>query len=213
MKINEILNEETGVIQPRTGVAQYATDIANAIRTGASGSYYTQGATATAYERAPLGTKLGTWEKTKDGWVNTSNNTAATPKEAETLDRKWYNDTQSKLRQQQQQKQQTPVKPDVGQPAPVEPTIVQTIITPTGQTVYLKSDKRWYRESGTVVIDRNDILRLNQMITNARELAKSKGTTVPKIIRSQSTANPEPTTPAVFTSNRPPAVFKSNRPR
>jgi len=91
-----------GPIQPRTGAQQYTQDIAAAIRAGAAGDIGAKTATATAYQRAPVGTKIGQWAKTGDGWVNSNNNKAATQLEAETLDRKWYSETQKQARQQTQ---------------------------------------------------------------------------------------------------------------
>lgn len=123
-----------GPIQPRTGAAQYTKDIASAISTGASGGYYTQGATATPYGRAPKGTKIGQWSKTDDGWVNSTNNKAATSLEAETLNRKWYSETQKQLRQQGADTQTTQ------QPATktANPTVASSAvqpIQPTAQTI------------------------------------------------------------------------------
>jgi hypothetical protein len=91
-----------GIIQPRTGAQQYTQDIAAAIRAGAAGDISAKTATDTAYQRAPVGTKISQWSKTYDGWVNSTNNKAATPLEAETLDRKWYSETQKQARQQTQ---------------------------------------------------------------------------------------------------------------
>jgi len=121
-----------GPIQPRTGAAQYAKDIASAISTGASGSYYTQGATATPYGRAPKGTKIGQWSKTDDGWVNTTNNKAATSLEAETLNRTWYSKTQKQLRQQgaRPQTAQTTQQPATKTVQTIQPT-AQNISAPT----------------------------------------------------------------------------------
>jgi hypothetical protein len=91
---------QAGPIKPRVGAQQYTQDIANAIRAGASGDISAKTATATPYERAPVGTKIGQWAKTSNGWVNSTNNKAATQLEAETLDRKWYSETQKQARQQ-----------------------------------------------------------------------------------------------------------------
>lgn len=115
---------------------------------------------------------------------------------------------------QQSLRQPTTEPPAARQPQDIQPPVVrviQTVITPTGQTVFKKSDNKWYRENGNVVTEPSDIKQLNQMIINAKEIAKSKGTTVPKVIKAQSTAAPEPDMPDVFTSNRTPAVFTSNR--
>lgn len=91
---------QAGPVKPRVGAQQYTQDIAAAIRAGASGDISAKTATTTPYERAPVGTKVGQWTKTYDGWVNSTNNKAATQREAETLDRKWYGETQKQARQQ-----------------------------------------------------------------------------------------------------------------
>lgn len=80
---------------------QYTKDIASAIRTGASGGSYTQGATATQYDRAPIGYTIvdqnkQQWKKSAQGWVNVSSNRMASTKEAEILDR-FYTKQQSQL--------------------------------------------------------------------------------------------------------------------
>ena len=71
---------------------QYTKDIASAISTGASGGYYTQGATPTEYERAPIGFTIvdmnkQQWKKSAQGWINATSNRMASKLEAERLDR------------------------------------------------------------------------------------------------------------------------------
>lgn len=95
---------------------------------------------------------------------------------------------------------------------PAAPTVLFTVVTPDKYTVVKKSDNKWYMQDGTAIDDVNDIKHLNQMVINAKELAKAKGTPVPKVIQAQSKPTPAPADPAVFTSNRQnPAVFTSNR--
>lgn len=129
---------QPGPIKPRTGVQQYTGDVANAIRAGASGDIGFKQATSTAYDRAPVGTKIGQWSKTYDGWVNSNNNKAATPIEAETLDRKWYAETQKQLRSQQAQK--PPAQTTTGTAPSWDPK--KKILTKDGQQ-YKKTTKGW----------------------------------------------------------------------
>lgn len=129
-----------GVIQPRTAAAQYTKDIASAISTGASGGYHTQGATATAFGRAPVNTKIGQWTKTYDGWVNTTNNKAATSIEADTLDRKWYSETQKQARQQAQIAKTQPAQATAAVAPSWDPK--KKLLTVNGQQ-YKKTAKGW----------------------------------------------------------------------
>ncbi len=93
-------------VQPGTSSQQYISDIGAAARAGASSDISFKQATPTAAEqaRAPVGTSVGQWTKTGDGWVNTQNNTAANPTQSAALDKKWYTETQKQARQQAQQK-------------------------------------------------------------------------------------------------------------
>jgi hypothetical protein len=87
-------------VQPKVGAQQYTQDIAAAIRAGAAGDISAKQATQTPFGRAPVNTKIGQWTKTSSGWVNSTNNKAATQIEADTLDKKWYAETQKQARQQ-----------------------------------------------------------------------------------------------------------------
>lgn len=91
-----------GPIEPRTGAQQYVQDIGSAIRAGAAGDISAKKASPTDAEkaRAPVGTKVGQWTKTVNGWVDSKTNKAATPVQTATLDKKWYTATQKQLRQQ-----------------------------------------------------------------------------------------------------------------
>jgi hypothetical protein len=201
-----------------------SSDLAAAIASGRSGDIGFRQATDARTQDAPEGTTIGQWKKTKQGWVNSSNNTTANPAQSKTLDKEWTKFAQTGARQQAQ-----PVQPDTTQqsagtqqpataqqsagtqvPAPTtadngdlfagdtqqpnQPRVVQTVITPTGRTVYLKSDKKWYHDDddNSVVVDQSAIKQLNQMVINAKETAKAKGTKVPKIIQAQSTQPAQP---------------------
>lgn len=129
---------QAGPIKPSVSPKQYTQDIGNAIRAGASGDISAKSATATPYDRAPVNTKVGQWTKTSDGWVNSTNNKAATPLEAETLDRKWYNETQKQARQQAAAKTQTA---QTGQTAPSWDA-KKKLLTVNGQQ-YKKTTKGW----------------------------------------------------------------------
>lgn len=201
-----------GAIQAKSG----GGDLAAAIRAGASGDIGFRQATSAATQDAPEGTAIGQWKKTRNGWINTKNSTMANPAQAKTLDKEWTNfsqkgakqaelERQQKLQQQQQPTNQTGQSASQEQQPeqPVALKILQTVVTPKGQTVFKKSDNKWYRENNNLVVRASDIKQLNQMVINAKELAKAKGTRVPKIIQAQSTVpDPQNDMPAVFTSNR-----------
>jgi hypothetical protein len=224
-----------GAIQAKTG----GGDLAAAIRAGAAGDVGFRQATDAATQDAPEGTAIGQWKKTRTGWINTTNNTNANPAQAKTLDKEWTNFSQKGAKQsgleRQQKLQQQPTGQSAGQQQPAQPAqpaalkILQTVVTPMGQTVFKKSDNKWYRENNNLVVKADDIKQLNQMVINAKELAKAKGTKVPKIIQAQSAQPAQPTktqtggrqkgglsqTPNAIRKRAAraemPAVFKSNR--
>lgn len=199
-----------GAVTPAAG-GQFSSDLASAIRAGAGGDMSFKKASEPNLERAPVGTKIGQWQKTPDGWVNSLNNSAANQTQANVLDKKWTGFAQQSAGKQAQDLKQQRIDQEVQDQAadqaadqqqqqqqPAQPTLVQTVITPTGKTVYLKSDKKWYHDDddNSVVVDQSAIKQLNQMVINARELAKARGMKVPAVIKAQSTA------PAVQT-NKP----------
>jgi hypothetical protein len=141
---------QPGAIKPRTGVQQYTQDIASAIRAGAAGDISAKTASATPYERAPVGTKINPWSKTNDGWVNTTNNKVATPTEAETLDRKWYNETQNQLRQQARKAKTQPAQTATSTPPSWDPK--KKILTKDGLQ-YKKTTKGWQDVATDEVIE------------------------------------------------------------
>lgn len=165
---------QPGPIKPRTGVQQYTSDVANAIRAGASGDIGFKQATSTPYERAPVGTKVGQWTKTYDGWVNTTNNKAATPLEAETLDRKWYGETQKQARQQTQTAKTQPAQTaTAGQPT-WDPK--KKLLTVNGQQ-YKKTTKGWQDLATDEVIDPKYAAELNTAFDQASGRAPVAGQT------------------------------------
>lgn len=226
---------QAGAVQPKTSGAQYVSDIGDAIRAGASGDIGYRQSTDVKVEPAPVGTVIGQWKKTENGWVNSNNNIAANPTQSATLDKEWakfsQKDAKAKAQAQANAQQQSTQSSQANQqqanwqstqPAATmadngdifagdtqQPTLklLQTVITPTGQKAFKKSDNKWYRESGTLITTPSDVKQLNQMVTNAKETAKAKGTNVPKVITAQSINPQQPTNP----QNDNPAVFKSNR--
>lgn len=143
---------QPGAIKARTGAQQYTQDIANAIRAGATGDISAKTASSTPYDRAPVGTKINQWSKTNDGWVNSNNNKAATPIEAETLDRKWYAETQKELRSQQAQKAKSPVQTTTSTPPSWDPK--KKILTKDGLQ-YKKTTKGWQDIATDELVDLN----------------------------------------------------------
>lgn len=162
-----------GVIKPRTGAAQYANDIASAIRAGASGDMSARTATATKFDRAPVDTRIGQWTKTNSGWVNTKNNTQATDLQADTLDRKWYDETQKQLRQQQSLKQTQPTQPsdDAGEPTWDSK---KKLLTVNGQQ-YKKTAKGWQDIATDELIDPKYAAELNTAFDQASGRAAVAG--------------------------------------
>jgi hypothetical protein len=182
---------QPGAIKPRTGAQQYTQDIANAIRAGAAGDISAKTASATPYDRAPVGTKINPWSKTNDGWVNSNNNKVATPTEAETLDRKWYSETQKQARQQAKTAKTQPAQTTTSTPPSWDPK--KKLLTVNGQQ-YKKTTKGWQDLATDEVIDPKYAAELNTAFDQASGRAPVVGQTAATAQQSAGTQQSAPTT-------------------